>query len=100
MYWEREREWEGERESVIVVRENESESLREARLAADVDIVIVAHKNESYSSEIFPRSFIRSTNKMHEIDCTYYLHVFNLAKSPIYKVLPFTNSDKFSMHNK
>ena len=34
---------------MIVARENESESLREARLAADVEIVIVACERESES---------------------------------------------------
>ena len=36
---------------MIVARENESESLREARLVADVERVIFAHENEreSYS---------------------------------------------------
>ena len=34
---------------VIFARENESESLREARLAADVERVIVAHESESES---------------------------------------------------
>ena len=35
---------------MIVARENESESLREARLAADLKIVIVAREIESESS--------------------------------------------------
>ena len=34
---------------MIVARENESETLREARLAADIERVIVARKNESES---------------------------------------------------
>ena len=34
---------------MIVARDNGSESLREARLAADVNIVIVARENESES---------------------------------------------------
>ena len=34
---------------MIVARESESESLLEARLAADVNIVIVARENESES---------------------------------------------------
>ena len=34
---------------MIVARENESESLHEARLAADVQRVIVARENESES---------------------------------------------------
>ena len=36
-------------ERVIVSRDNESESLRDARLAADVERVIVARENESES---------------------------------------------------
>ena len=34
---------------MIVARENESESMREARLAAGVERVIFAYKNESES---------------------------------------------------
>ena len=34
---------------MIVARENESETLRQARLAADIERVIVARKNENES---------------------------------------------------
>ena len=62
---------------MIVARENESEPLREA--------ILLLVRVGAYTREIFPRGFSRSTNLMHEIYCTYYLHVFNLPKSPIIK---------------